>query len=92
MPLLEEDVNAMYPTEISLKKNKTNSGIFRVILMLYENLFFALLYSSLRRFYEYYILYREWYANHRTGFIKLEINIQIPDCTSDWCWLFHIFY
>lgn len=58
MPLLEEDVNAMYPTEISLK-NKTNSGIFRVILMLYENLFFALLYSSRRRFYEYYILYRE---------------------------------
>lgn len=29
---------------------------------------------------------------HRTGFIKLEINIQIPDCTSDWCRLFHIFY
>lgn len=39
--LLEKDVNTMYPTEISLK-NKINSGIFRVILVLYENLFFVL--------------------------------------------------
>lgn len=38
IPFLEEDVNAMYPTEILLK-NKTNFGIFRVILVLFENLF-----------------------------------------------------